>query len=129
MGTPPCFSAILTRNNNFLGFLFASVDDKTLPNRVCHYRKEFAPRHRAADKQGVLRIIQRYFFLFLNKNRCCHPSLECLNKTVLMNGQKIRLQGEIWLIIPKLSLLPLLIWSTVAKFFPLVVDPRETNIK
>ena len=30
-----------------------------------------------------------------------------------MMGHKICLNGEIWLIIPKLSLLPLLIWSTV----------------
>ena len=30
-----------------------------------------------------------------------------------MQGHKICFYGEIWLIIPKLSLLPLLIWSTV----------------
>ena len=32
---------------------------------------------------------------------------------VLRMGHKICFNGEIWLIIPKLSLLPLLIWSTV----------------
>ena len=26
--------------------------------------------------EGVLRIIQRYFFLFLNEDICCDPSLE-----------------------------------------------------
>ena len=31
---------------------------------------------------------------------------------VLMMGCKICFNGEIWLVIPKLSLLPLLIWST-----------------
>ena len=31
---------------------------------------------------------------------------------MLMIGHKIYFYGEIWLIIPKLSLLPLLIWST-----------------
>ena len=33
-----------------------------------------------------------------------------------MMGHKICLNKEIWLIIPKLSLLPLLIWSTVVHF-------------
>ena len=33
------------------------------------------PLIRAPDV-GVLRIIQRYFFLFLNENICCDPSLE-----------------------------------------------------
>ena len=33
--------------------------------------------YKAPDKRGLgLRIIQRYFFLFLNKNICCDPSLE-----------------------------------------------------
>ena len=37
--------------------------------------------------------------------------LDLLNATVPMMGHKICFYGEIWLIIPKLSLLPLLIWS------------------
>ena len=41
-----------------------------------------------------------YSFLFLN------------DETVLMMGHKICFCVEIWLIIPKLYLLPLLIWST-----------------
>ena len=32
-----------------------------------------------------------------------------------MIGHKICFYGEMWLIIPKLSLLPLLIWSTEAR--------------
>ena len=40
------------------------------------------------------------------------PHLNRLDETVLMRGHKICFYGEIWLIIPKLSLLPLLIWST-----------------
>ena len=35
-----------------------------------------------------------------------------LGETVLMMGHKICFYGDIWQIIPKLSLLPLLIWST-----------------
>ena len=31
---------------------------------------------RAPDKRGVLRIIERSFFLFLNENISCNPSLE-----------------------------------------------------
>ena len=39
------------------------------------------------------------------------PHLNRLNETVLMMGHKIGFYGEMWLIIPKLSLLPSL-WST-----------------
>ena len=34
------------------------------------------------------------------------------HKTVLMMGHKICFNGELWIIIRKLSLVPLLIWST-----------------
>ena len=40
------------------------------------------------------------------------PHLNRLDKTVPITGHKICFNGEISLIIPKLSLLPLLIWST-----------------
>ena len=40
------------------------------------------------------------------------PDWNRLDEMVLMMGHKIRFYEEIWLIIPKLSLLPLLIWST-----------------
>ena len=51
------------------------------------------------------------------ENICCDPSLEPSQReregaeTVLMMGDKIGFYGEMWLIIPKLSLLPLRIWS------------------
>ena len=35
----------------------------------------------------------------------------CRYETVLMMGHKIRFNEEMWIIIPKLSLLPILIWS------------------
>ena len=41
------------------------------------------------------------------------PHKNCLNETVLMMGHNIHFNGEIWIIIPKLSRLPLLIWSTL----------------
>ena len=40
------------------------------------------------------------------------PHLNRLNETVLMTGHNICFKGVIWKIIPKLSLLPLLSWST-----------------
>ena len=54
-----------------------------------------------------MRIIQDdIVFLFLNKN------ILRLNEMVLMMGYNIHFKGVIWKIIPKLSLLPLLILST-----------------
>ena len=44
--------------------------------------------------------------LLINKNIC-------YNETVLTAGDKICFYGEIWSIIPKLSLLLLLIWSSI----------------
>ena len=41
------------------------------------------------------------------------PHSNRFNEMVLMMGHKIHFYGEIWLIILKLSLLPLLIWSAV----------------
>ena len=69
----------------------------------------------APDKKGgggggggrrLMRIMQRQCFLFLNESVCCDPM-------VLMWGHNLCLYGEIQKIIPKLSLLPLLNWSTV----------------
>ena len=34
MGTPPCFSAIFTKGNNFCDFLFATLFDIALLNVV-----------------------------------------------------------------------------------------------
>ena len=68
-------------------------------------------------------MIERYFFLILNKHVCCDPSfsepslretvLICcdpslepsLRETVLMRGHNIHFKAAIWKIIPKLSLL------------------------
>ena len=41
-----------------------------------------------------------------------NPHLNRLSETVLMRGHNLRFYGEIWKIIPKISLLPLLIWSS-----------------
>ena len=61
-----------------------------------------------------MRIIQRLNFLFLNENICCDPSLE-LSRRDSSNGESQNIfYAEIWLIIPKLSPLPLLIWSTAS---------------
>ena len=63
--------------------------------------------------RGGIEDNSKIIFVFLNKNICCDPSFDHLGETVLiMMGHKIRFYGEIWLIIPKLSLLPLLYWST-----------------
>ena len=52
---------------------------------------------------GVIKDISKIIFLVLNKNLCCDPSLElnCLDETVLMMCHKIRVYGEIWIIINK----------------------------
>ena len=42
-----------------------------------------------------------------------------------MVGHKICSNGEIWLIIPKLSLLPLLIWSTAKGSLEIVVYEKD----
>ena len=44
------------------------------------------------------------------------PHLDRLVETVLMMGRNISFKGVIWKIIPKLSLLPLLNWSTGYKW-------------
>ena len=51
-------------------------------------------------------------FLFIDKTYVVTRHQNRLDETVLMMGHNILLNGEIQLIIPKLSLLPLLIWST-----------------
>ena len=39
------------------------------------------------------------------------PHLNRLDETVLIKSQSLGFQGEIWILIPKLSFLPLLIWN------------------
>ena len=45
-------------------------------------------------------------------NICCDPSLEPSLRDGSNDGSQNNFYGKIWIIIPKLSLLPLLIWST-----------------
>ena len=63
------------------------------------------PLFRTVSNDGH-KIIQRYFCLFPTKNM-----LWPLFRTISNYGSQNMLYGEIWLNIPKLSLLPLLIWS------------------
>ena len=58
----------------------------------------------SSRQEGVLRIIQRLFYLFLNKNVCCDPSLEQSQRDSSNNGSQNMVYGEIRLLIPKLSL-------------------------
>ena len=44
------------------------------------------------------------------------PHYNHLDETVLMMGHKICFNEEIWIVIPKLSLLLLLIWSTAYNY-------------
>ena len=53
------------------------------------------------------------FLISQMKTNVVTPHLNSLGETVLMMGQKICFYGDIWIVIPKLSLLPLLFWSTV----------------
>ena len=56
-------------------------------------------------------IIQRYVFLFLNENISFDHLLAPSRRDGSNEGSQNMFYGEIWKIIPKLSLLPLLIWS------------------
>ena len=71
---------------------------------------------------GGIEDNSKIFFLFLSENIC-------LDVTVLMMGHKICFCGEIWLIIPKLSLLSLLIWSTVNVLLPLRIGKNEAKLQ
>ena len=84
---------------------------------LLHLNTELHIRRGIEDNSEIINI-------FLNKNILCDPSLELSHqyvvtphqnrlKTVLMMSHKICFCREIWLIIPKLSLLPHFIWSTV----------------
>ena len=57
----------------------------------------------AADK-GVLRIIQRYFFLFLKENIFCDPSLELSQRDSSNDGSRNIFLWRNMTIIPKLSM-------------------------
>ena len=63
-------------------------------------------QNRALDKRGALKIIQTYFFLLLNENIHCEPSLEPSRRDGSNEGLQRMFNEEIWKVIPKLSLLP-----------------------
>ena len=73
------------------------------PLKQIRVKSSFGLWYTELQKEGVLRIIRTYFFLFLNKNICCDPSLEpsrlVLDETVLMMGYNIRFKGIMWQII------------------------------
>ena len=61
--------------------------------------------------RGVIEDISKIFFLISQWKHILRPLIR-LKETVLMMGHKICFYEQIWLIIPKLPLLPLLNWST-----------------
>ena len=65
--------------------------------------------------RGGIEDKSKIIFLFLNENICCAANR--LFEMILIMGHKICFYGEIRLIIPKFSLLPLLIWSTDDSIF------------
>ena len=68
--------------------------------------------------RGGIEDNSKIIFLIPHENICCDPSLEPFNETFLMIGHKICFNVEILLIIPKLSFIPLLMWSTVINCMP-----------
>ena len=61
---------------------------------------------------GGIEDNSKIFFLFLNENICCDPSLEPFQRDGSNDGSQIMFYGEKWLIIPQVSPLVLLIGST-----------------
>ena len=57
----------------------------------------------------------KIIFLISQRNHFVTPHQNRLDETVLMMGLKICFNGKIWRIIPKLSQIPILIWSTGQK--------------
>ena len=82
--------------------------------------------HKLTELQirGDIEDNSKIFILFLNENICCDPSLE---PSQLMMGHKICFYGEIWLIIPKLSLLSLPIWSTELLAFVKMAEELDSS--
>ena len=60
--------------------------------------------------EAILKITFSYFSL---KTNIVTLHLNSLDQMVLIVGHNIHFKVVLWKIIPKLSLLPLLIWSTV----------------
>ena len=89
------------------------VSAKSVLRLLCQDRQsisvwqQFLYTSRAPDR-GVIEDNSMIIFLISQQKHMLWP----LNETVLMMGHKICFYGEIWPIILKLSMLPLLIWST-----------------
>ena len=63
----------------------------------------------SAPERGGYEDNSKIFFLFINENICCDPSLEPSRRDGSNDGSQDMFYGEIWLSIPELSLLSLLI--------------------
>ena len=63
--------------------------------------------------RGGIEDNSKIFFLFLNENECFDHSLEPSQRDGSNDGSQHYFLWKRWKIIPKLSLLPLYIWSTV----------------
>ena len=59
--------------------------------------------------KGDIEDLSKIFFLFLNENISCDPSLEPSRRDGSNDRHKICFYGGVWKIFPELSLLPLLI--------------------
>ena len=66
----------------------------------------------AEPELQMLRISQRYFFFLFNQNICCDPSLELSQGDSSNDGSQNMVLWKNMVIIPKLSLLPVLIWNS-----------------
>ena len=62
--------------------------------------------------RGGIENNSKIIFLISQSKHVVTPHQNCLDERVLMMDHKICFYGKIWLIISKLSLLPLLNWST-----------------
>ena len=85
--------------------------EQSRPSCLKHCQLKKLLVNRAPDKRGIEGKSQ-IIFLISPRKHVLTPHYNNLNETVLMMGHKICFHGEIWKIIPKLSLLPLLTWST-----------------
>ena len=85
-------------------------------------------KNRAPDKRWYWGLFKDYFSYFSTKTYVVTPHKKRLGETVLMMGHKIGFYGEIWLIIPKLPLLPLLIWSTARMKMAELLSMASVNI-
>ena len=83
-----------------VGITFLSV----MPSFLCYGH--------GAVRQAILKGYRSFFSYFSMKTYVVTPHLNRLDETVQMMGHKICFCEEMWLIILKLSLLPLFIWNT-----------------